>query len=328
MAASTTFYSEQSANRRNSILLVLLVCLFLGVLGGAIGYALTGSRAGAIAAIVIAVVVGGLSAIGSYFVGDKLVLAASSAKPVSEEQAPQLYNVIRELTIAAGIPMPAVYIIQDNAMNAFATGRDPQHSSVAITTGLLNVMNREELQGVLGHELSHVRNFDIRFSLLVGVLVGGVALLSSFFLRYTFWFGGGRRSNNNDNGGGGALQLIVFVIAIILAILAPIFTRLVQLAVSRQREYLADASSVELTRNPHGLESALAKLAGDTTVMKEANPATQHLYFHNPLMKLGASESGLFSTHPPLVARINRLRQLTGEAPLPPSEASSIGAAS
>jgi heat shock protein HtpX len=190
------------------------------------------------------------------------------------------------------------------------------------------VMNREELQGVLGHELSHVRNFDIRFSLLVGVLVGGVALLSSFFLRYTFWFGGGRRSNNNDSGGGGALQLIVFVVAIILAVLAPIFTRLVQLAVSRQREYLADASSVELTRNPHGLESALAKLAGDTTVMKEANPATQHLYFHNPLMKLGSNGSALFSTHPPLVARINRLRQLTGEAPLPPDAASSIGAAS
>ena len=160
--------------------------------------------------------------------------------------------------------MPAVYIIEDDATNAFATGRDPNHSSVAITTGLLKVMDREELQGVLGHELSHVRNFDIRFSLLVGVLVGGVALLSSFFLRYTFWFGGGRRSNNNENSGGGASQLIIFAIAIVLAILAPIFTKLVQLAVSRQREYLADASSVELTRNPHGLERALAKLAGDT----------------------------------------------------------------
>jgi heat shock protein HtpX len=224
--------------------------------------------------------------------------------------------------------MPAVYVIQEDAMNAFATGRDPNHSSIAITTGLLNAMNREELQGVLGHELSHVRNFDIRFSLLVGVLVGGIALLSSFFLRYTFWFGGGRRSNNDNNGGGGGLQIIVFVIAIILAVLAPIFTRLVQLAVSRQREYLADASSVELTRNPHGLESALAKLAGDRTVMKEANPATQHLYFHNPLMKLNANPSALFSTHPPLVDRINRLRQLTGETPLGPDAAGSLGAAS
>ena len=326
--ASATFYSEKAANRRNSVFLVVLVLLLLGVLGGAIGYALTGSQAGMVGAILVAVVIGGLSSIGSYLVGDKLVLAASSAKPVSEEEAPQLYNVIRELTIAAGIPMPAVYVIQEDAMNAFATGRDPNHSSIAITTGLLNVMNREELQGVLGHELSHVRNFDIRFSLLVGVLVGGIALLSSFFLRYTFWFGGGRRSNKDNNGGGGGLQIIVFVIAIILAILAPIFTRLVQLAVSRQREYLADASSVELTRNPHGLESALAKLAGDRTVMKEANPATQHLYFHNPLMKLNANPSALFSTHPPLVDRINRLRQLTGEAPLSPDASGSLGAAS
>jgi Zn-dependent protease with chaperone function len=326
--ASATFYSETAANRRNSAFLVVLVLLILGVLGGAIGYALTGSQVGMVGAILIAVVIGGLSSIGSYLVGDKLVLAASSAKPVSEEQAPQLYDVIRELTIAAGIPMPAVYVIQEDAMNAFATGRDPNHSSIAITTGLLNAMNREELQGVLGHELSHVRNFDIRFSLLVGVLVGGIALLSSFFLRYTFWFGGGRRSNNDNNGGGGGLQIIVFVIAIILAVLAPIFTRLVQLAVSRQREYLADASSVELTRNPHGLESALAKLAGDRTVMKEANPATQHLYFHNPLMKLNANPSSLFSTHPPLVDRINRLRQLTGETPLGPDAAGSLGAAS
>ena len=326
--ASATFYSETAANRRNSAFLVVLVLLILGVLGGAIGYGLTGSQVGMVGAILIAVVIGGLSSIGSYLVGDKLVLAASSAKPVSEEQAPQLYDVIRELTIAAGIPMPAVYVIQEDAMNAFATGRDPNHSSIAITTGLLNAMNREELQGVLGHELSHVRNFDIRFSLLVGVLVGGIALLSSFFLRYTFWFGGGRRSNNDNNGGGGGLQIIVFVIAIILAVLAPIFTRLVQLAVSRQREYLADASSVELTRNPHGLESALAKLAGDRTVMKEANPATQHLYFHNPLMKLNANPSSLFSTHPPLVDRINRLRQLTGETPLGPDAAGSLGAAS
>jgi heat shock protein HtpX len=326
--AAATFYSEKSANVRNSVFLVLILLVILGALGGAIGYALTGSQAGAVGAILVAVVIGGITSVGSYLYGDKLVLAASSAKPVSEEQAPQLYNVIRELTIAAGIPMPAVYVIQDDAMNAFATGRDPNHSSIAITTGLLKVMDREELQGVLGHELSHIRNFDIRFSLLVGVLVGSVALLSGFFLRYTFWFGGGRRSNNSNDEGGGAFQLIIFAVAIVLAILAPIFTKLVQLAVSRQREYLADASSVELTRNPHGLERALARLAGDTTVMKEANPATQHLYFHNPLMKLNADPSSLFSTHPPLVDRINRLRQLTGEAPLPPSEASSIGSAS
>ncbi len=167
--------------------------------------------------------------------------------------------MVRELTIAAGIPMPAVYIIPDDAMNAFATGRDPEHASIAITTGLLTRMDREELQGVIGHELSHVRNYDIRFSLLVGVMVGSVALLSSFFLRFTFWFGGGRRSSD-DRGRRCAPARSSSCVAIILAILAPIATRLVQLAVSRQREYMADASSVELTRNPHGLERALAQI--------------------------------------------------------------------
>ena len=164
------------------------------------------------------------------------------------------------MAIAAGVPMPKVYIIDDPSPNAFATGRDPQHSSIAVTTGLLQKMNREELQGVIGHEMSHVRNYDIRFTLIVGVLVGSIALLAQLFLRYTFWFGGGRSAGRQSRGGGG-LAVVLLVIGIVLAILAPIFTALVQMAVSRQREYLADASSVELTRNPHGLESALAKLA-------------------------------------------------------------------
>jgi heat shock protein HtpX len=211
--------------------------------------------------------------------------------------------------------MPKVYVIDDSAPNAFATGRDPAHASVAVTSGLLEKLDREELQGVIGHELSHVRNFDIRFSLLVGVLVGSVALLADFFLRATFWGGvGGRRSSSSDRGGG--LQAVVFVVAIILAILAPIAARLVQLAVSRQREYLADASSVELTRNPHGLERALAVIASDQEVLEVANRATQHLYFTNPIKKFEDRRSGLFSTHPPIVDRVNRLRQLTGEAPL------------
>ena len=167
--------------------------------------------------------------------------------------SPQLLNVVRELAIAANIPMPAVYIIDDTAPNAFATGRDPAHASIAITTGLLEKLDREELQGVIGHELSHVRNLDIRFSLIVGVMVGAIAILADFFLRFTFWGGVSGRSRDRDGGGGGA-QAIVFVIAIVLAILAPIISRFIQLAVSRQREYLADASAVELTRNPYGLE--------------------------------------------------------------------------
>ena len=313
---ATTFYSEIAANRRNSLLLSLIVVLLLGALGFAIGYALAGTSSGGIVATAIAVIVGGLLALGSYFAGDKLVLAASSAKEVTEDQAPQLFNVVRELTIAAGIPMPKVYIIDDTAPNAFATGRDPKHASIAITTGLLQKLDREELQGVIGHELSHVRNFDIRFSLIVGVLVGAIALLSDFFLRYSFFFGGGRRSRDDSRGGGGGLQIILFVVAIVLAILAPIAARAVQLAISRQREYLADASSVELTRNPYGLESALAKISEDQEVLEVANRATQHMYFTNPIKKFESRSSHLWDTHPPIVDRINRLRQLTGEQPL------------
>jgi heat shock protein HtpX len=322
---ATTFYGEIAANRRNSFFLALVVVALFAALGFAIGYALTGYAEGGIAAMAIAAGLGALLSVGSYFGGDSVVLAASSAHEITEEQAPQLFNVVRELTIAANIPMPRVYVIDDTAPNAFATGRDPRHASIAVTTGLLQKMNREELQGVIGHELSHVRNYDIRFALIVGVLVGGIALLADFFLRYTFWFGGGRRSRSSDRGGGGGgLQLIVFVVAIILAILAPIAARFVQLAVSRQREYLADASSVELTRNPHGLESALAKIAEDQEVLEAANRATQHLYFTNPIKKFEARSSDLWSTHPPIIDRINRLRELTGEGPLSTRDAAPL----
>jgi heat shock protein HtpX len=252
---------------------------------------------------------------GSYFAGDKLVLAASGAREATEQAAPQLLNVVRELSLAAGTPMPKVYVIDDTAPNAFATGRDPKHASIAITTGLLQKLDREELQGVIGHELSHVRNFDIRFALLVAVLVGSIALMADFFLRFTFW-GGGRRGGGSRDRGGGGLAAIMFVIAIVLAIIAPIIARFVQLAVSRQREYLADASSVEITRNPYGLERALAKISTDKEVLEVANRATQHLYFSNPIKKFENRSSSMFSTHPPIVDRINRLRQLTGEAPL------------
>ena len=230
-------------------------------------------------------------------------------------------NVVREMAIAANVPMPAVYIIDDTAPNAFATGRDPQHASVAVTSGLLEKLDREELQGVIGHELSHVRNFDIRFTLVVAVMVGAIAILADFFLRFTFW-GGARRSN--DRGGGGGAQAIIFVIAIVLAILAPIIARFIQLAVSRQREYLADASSVELTRNPYGLERALAKISGDKEVLEVANRGTQHMYFTNPIKKFEARSSGLMSTHPPILDRINRLRQLTGDAPLGAADSASL----
>jgi heat shock protein HtpX len=318
----TTFYAEQSANRRNSILLVIVVMLFLAVFGFVIGFSIgygTGQEvAFGIGALVIAIVIGSLSGLFSYYGGDQLVLASSHAKEVTGEQAPQLYNVVYEMSVAAGIPMPKVYIIDDPSPNAFATGRDPQHSSIAVTTGLLQKMNREELQGVLGHEMSHIRNLDIRFTLFVGVMIGSIALLAGFFLRYTFWFGGGRRSNNDNNSGGGGLAIVLLIVGLVMAVVSYFFGALVQMAVSRQREYLADASSVELTRNPHGLQSALAKLASDRESLHSVNGATQHLYIVNPMKKFGGG-SALFSTHPPIVDRINRLRELTGEQPLDPT---------
>jgi heat shock protein HtpX len=325
----STFYEQQTSNRRRSILLVLVVAAILAALGFAIGYGVGGNVETGYVVLVGAVFLAVLLSAGSYFAGDSLVLAASQAREVNAGQAPQLINVVQELALAAAIPMPRVYTIDDTAPNAFATGRDPKHASIAITTGLLAKLDREELQGVIGHELSHVRNYDIRFTLLVGVLVGSIALLADVFLRFTFWgamFGGsGSRRSRDSEGGGGGLQAVVFVLAIVLAILAPIFARFVQLAVSRQREYLADASSVELTRNPSGLERALAKIASDREVLEVANRATQHLYIVNPIKKFEARASGLMSTHPPVVDRINRLRQLAGERPL---DASSVGALS
>jgi heat shock protein HtpX len=304
-------------------LLSLLVIALFAVLGFAIGYAISGSASGALFVTGIAVLFGGLAAVGSYFAGDSVVLSVSGAKEVDEASAPQLMNVVREMAIAANIPMPKVYVIDDTAPNAFATGRDPKHASVAITSGLLEKLDREELQGVLGHELSHVRNFDIRFAMIVGVLVGSIALMADFFLRFTFW-GGGRSSRSDRDGGSGGLQAIMFVVAIVLSILAPIAARFVQLAVNRQREYLADASSVQLTRNPYGLERALAKISSDQEVLEVANRATQHMYFTNPYKKFEARASGLFSTHPKTIDRINRLRELTGDKPLEGPEAATL----
>ena len=323
--AETSFYGQISANRRNSFLLAALVVALLAVLGLTIGYAVSGSPEGALGVTLVAVGIGGASGAFTYFAGDSLVLAVSRAREVDETQAPKLLNVVRELSLAANIPMPKVYVIDDTAPNAFATGRDPQHASVAITTGLLEKLDREELQGVIGHELSHVRNLDIRFSLVVAVMVGVIAVLADFFLRFTFWGGARSRGGDRDGGGAGnAAQAVIFIVAIVLAILAPLISRFIQLAVSRQREYLADASSVELTRNPYGLERALAKISSDQEVLEVANRGTQHLYFTNPIKKFEDRSSGLMSTHPPILDRINRLRQLTGDAPLDASDSAAL----
>src|SRR5437763_513649 len=234
---ATTFYSQIGANKRNSVLLALMVTLVLGALGLFIGWAVSGDPRAAIPSLITAIGVGLVASLFSYYLGDSVVLATSAAREIGPDDIPQLHNVVQEMALAAGVPMPKVYLIDDTAPNAFATGRDPKHASVAITSGLLQKLDREELQGVIGHELSHVRNFDIRFALIVGVLVGSIALLSDFFLRFTWW-GGGPRSRSDREGGGGALQAVMVVVAIVLAVLAPIAARLVQLAVSRQRECL------------------------------------------------------------------------------------------
>jgi heat shock protein HtpX len=315
--APTTFYREVDKNRRNSWLLVAVVALVLAALGAAIGYATGFGWGGVVVALVVATVL----SIGSYYGGDQLVLLSSGAREVPidnpSDEYKQLINVVTEMSIAGGQPMPRVYVIEDTAPNAFATGRDPKHASIAATSGLLQKMDREQLQGVIAHEMSHVGNYDIRFTLLVGVLVGSIALLADWFLRFSFW-GGGRRDSDSDRGGGGAAA-ILFVLALVLAIIAPIIARLVQLAVSRSRESLADVSAVELTRNPLGLARALRTIADDPEVLEVANRATQHLYIVNPIKSFEERASSMWDTHPPLSERIAVLANLAGQFGQDPS---------
>jgi heat shock protein HtpX len=307
-----TFYGEIARNRRDSWLLVVVVALVLAALGAAIGYATGFGWAGVVVALLVAAVM----SVGSYFGGDRLVLLSSGAKRIDFAQPAddqkQLVNVVTEMSLAGGLQPPALYLIDDSAPNAFATGRDPRHASLAVTTGLLAKMDREELQGVVAHEMSHIGNYDIRFTLLVGVLVGAIALLADWFLRFTFW-GGGRRSSRDDRGGGGGGAAILFLIAIVLAILAPIISRLVQLAVSRRRESLADVSAVGLTRNPRGLARALRTIADDPEVLEVANRATQHLYIVNPIKSFEQRARSMWDTHPPIAERIATLDRLAGE---------------
>ena len=307
-----TFRDRIAVNRRNSLLLIAAFLAFVAVLGYVIGYAWIGDPVSALFGLVLAFVVGTISGLVSYYAGDRMVLAASRAREVTHDEAPQLFNVVEEMAIAGGLPMPKVYIIEDSAPNAFATGRDPEHASVAVTSGLLEKLNRDELQGVIAHEMSHVGNFDIRYAMLVGILVGTTVLISDFFLR-GLWFGGGRGGRRE---GGGQAQIIMIIVAVALAVLAPIFARLLQLSISRQREYLADATAVKFTRNPKGLADALQKISGDREVLEAANRATAHLYIVNPIKRFEKRAKGLFSTHPPIEERIQILRSLeTGGIP-------------
>jgi heat shock protein HtpX len=307
-----TFRERIARNRRNSLLLIAAFLAFIMVFGYVIGYAWLGDPSRALFGLVLAFIVGTVSGLATYYGGDRMVLAASRAKEITHEDAPVLFNVVEEMAIASGSPMPKVYRIEDSAPNAFATGRDPEHASVAVTSGLLEKLNRDELQGVIAHEMSHVGNYDIRYAMLVGILVGTTVLISDFFLR-GLWFGGGR---GRQREGGGQIQLVMIVVAIVFAISAPLFARLLQLSISRQREYLADATAVQLTRNPKGLADALQKISGDQEVLEVANRATAHLYIANPIKKFEKRARGLFSTHPPIEERIQILRSLeTGGIP-------------
>ena len=317
--APTTFYREIDRNRRRSLVLVAIVIVLLGSLGGAIGYATGFGWWGVVAAVALASVM----SVGSYFAGDSLVMATSAAHELDvgapPERYKQLLNVVEEMRLAGGLPPPRVWIIDDSAPNAFATGRDPEHASIAATTGLVDKLDREELQGVIGHEMSHIGNLDIRFALLVGVLVGSIALIADWFLRFTYWGGAGRRSSSDSDRGGGGVQAVIFIVALILAILAPLIGRLVQAAVSRSRESLADASAVELTRNPLGLARALRAISSDKEVLEVANRATQHLYVVNPIKSFEERSKSLWDTHPPIGERIRALETIAGQMGALPS---------
>ncbi len=255
----------------------------------------------------LAVFVALFQAFFSYWWSDKITLAISSAREVKKSDFPELYRIVENLSITAGLPIPKVYVIEDSAPNAFATGRDPSHATIAVTTGLLKKLNKTELEGVIAHELSHIGNYDIRLMTVVVVLVGIVALISDWVLRFTFWGGRGRSR------GAGQIQLIMIVVGLLLALLAPVIAILIKLSLSRKREYLADADGALLTRYPEGLASALEKISLDRTPLKRANKATAHLYITNPLENHKKDGIGffanLFNTHPPAKERIKRLRE-------------------
>jgi heat shock protein HtpX len=281
----------------------VFVVLFGYILGQALGY---GNGF-----MYIAVLFSVISAFASYYWGDSLVLAMSGARPADRKRDFDFFTVAENLAIAGGIPKPRLYVIDDTAMNAFATGRDPEHAVVCATTGILERLDRRELEGVIAHELSHVKNFDTRLMAVVAVLVGTIAFLADMFMR-SLWWGGGRGSASRRSDDDNNLGAIFMVVGIVLAIISPILATIIQLAVSRNREFLADASGADLTRYPEGLARALEKLKGDREVLEAATNATAHLYIANPFKgkQFGAWFAGLFDTHPPLDERIKRLRAM------------------
>lgn len=295
-----TLYSQITSNKRKSFFLLVIVIAFVLGIVGLYSYSAYQDFSLVILAAILAIP----SSLIGYFTGDKIALAANRAESVSKEQAPELHRIIENLSITAGVPTPRIYIIQSPALNAFATGRDPKHASIAVTTGLIETLERTELEGVLAHELSHVRNYDIRFSMIVAIFIGFIVILSDIVTRSMFFGGSRHRSDRENNNQAGALLAVV---SVVLIVISPIIAKIIQLAVSRQREYLADSSGALLTRYPEGLARALEKISHGQPLATASN-ATAHLFIANPFSS--KKIMNLFSTHPPIEERIKRLRSL------------------
>ena len=302
-------WEQIRSNQIKSAILVGLMGVLLLLLGFFLGLFFL---ANGIAGLIIALIVWGIMNLVAFFQGDSILLAISGARKISRDDHPRLYNVVEEIKLASGLEkMPDIYIIDDSALNAFATGRNPNQASVAITSGLLQKLNRDELQGVIGHEVSHIKNRDVLLMVLLSVPLGSVVILAWYASRFMF-LAGASGSRRRSSSGGGGTQLIIILVGVILMILAPIAAQLIYFAVSRRREYLADASSALYTRYPEGLASALGKLAASDTNVKTANRATAPMYIINPLQEKGMSLESLNSTHPPIGERIRILRGMAG----------------
>jgi heat shock protein HtpX len=297
-------YDQITANKVKSAAMVGVFVLLVLAAGWAFGYVTDGGPIGLVLALVLSFVM----AWTSYWHSDRIVLSMSRARPVNRETEPYLVNVIEGLSIAAGLPVPKAYVIDDPAPNAFATGRNPENAAIAVTRGLIDKLDRLELEGVVAHELAHVKNYDTLVQTMTAVLAGTVVLLSDWMMR-SLWWGGGRRRSSSE-GGGGQAQAILMLVGIAVAVIAPFFAALIQMAISRKREYLADANGALLTRYPPGLANALRKIAGDHEKLAVANKATEALYIYNPLRDYGGGLNALFNTHPPIEERIRRLEAM------------------
>ncbi|SDP01537.1 Heat shock protein. Metallo peptidase. MEROPS family M48B [Streptococcus sp. NLAE-zl-C503] len=297
-------FDQITSNKRKTWILLLVFFLLLALVGYAVGYLFMRSGLGG---MIIALIIGFVYALTMIFQSTEIVMSMNGAREVDEQTAPDLYHVVEDMAMVAQIPMPRVFIIEDSSLNAFATGSNPHNAAVAATSGLLAIMNREELEAVMGHEVSHIRNYDIRISTIAVALASAITLLSSMAGRMMWWGGAGRRRSDNDRDGNG-LEIIMLVISLLAIVLAPLAATLVQLAISRQREFLADASSVELTRNPQGMINALRKLDNSEPMHHHVDDASSALYINDP--KKGGGLQKLFYTHPPISERIERLKQM------------------